>query len=250
MNRTELPAQLVSQSNSVTGSEYSYDVASLGRRRPVRDRLTPHATFVPLHYERGYAYPLVVWLHSSSGNESELRQVMPLVSMRNFVAVAPRGTFPHRRQGDAHGWRQLPGDIEEAEARIDDCIRLAQERYNIHPDRIFLVGQGSGGTMALRVAWSNPAKYAGVATLGGPLPWHLCPFRHVKQIRRLPCLLAMSRQSRDYPDDRVCGDLRLLHSAGCTVALRQYPGGDELTTVMLADLNRWLMQFVCGSGDI
>ena len=57
----------------------------------------------------------------------------------------------------------------------------------------------------------------------------------------------MSRDSRDYPDRRVCDDLRLLHSAGCTVALRQYPGGDELTTNMLSDLDRWLMEFVCGS---
>jgi hypothetical protein len=40
--------------------------------------------------------------------------------------------------------------------------------------------------------------------------------------------------------------LRLLHSAGCTVALRQYPGGDELTTGMLADINRWMMERVCG----
>jgi hypothetical protein len=44
--------------------------------------------------------------------------------------------------------------------------------------------------------------------------------------------------------------LRLLHSAGCTVALRQYPGCDEVTTDMLADMDRWLMDLVCGSrGD-
>jgi hypothetical protein len=52
-----------------------------------------------------------------------------------------------------------------------------------------------------------------------------------------------------HPDRRVCSDLRLLHSAGCTVALRQYPGDDELTTSMLSDLDRWLMESVCGSSD-
>jgi hypothetical protein len=39
-----------------------------------------------------------------------------------------------------------------------------------------------------------------------------------------------------------------MHAAGCTVALRQYPGGDDLTTGMLSDLNHWLMELVCGSG--
>ena len=36
-------------------------------------------------------------------------------------------------------------------------------------------------------------------------------------------------------------------AAGCTVALRQYPCGDDLTTTMLADLNRWIMEVVCPS---
>jgi phospholipase/carboxylesterase len=249
MNRIELPTQSISASSSLTGSDHSLDIATLGSRRLVHDGLAPHATFLPMHYEPGYAYPLVVWLHGSPGNEQELRQVMPLVSMRNYVGVAPRATVAERRMTNSYSWRQSPGDIEEAEARIEECVNMAQQRYNIHNDRIFLVGHGTGGTMALRVAWNNPAKYAGVATFGGPLPWHLRPFRCVKQIRRLPCLLAMSRHSRDYPDERVCGDLRLLHSAGCTVALRQYPGSDELTTNMLSDLDRWLMEFVCGSGS-
>jgi hypothetical protein len=32
-----------------------------------------------------------------------------------------------------------------------------------------------------------------------------------------------------------------LHAVGCTVDLRQYPCGDELSTNMLADLDRWVM---------
>ena len=249
MNRIELPTQSISTSTSFTGSDHTLDVAARDTRRLVREGLSPHTTFAPMHYEPGYAYPLVVWLHSSPGTEHELRQVMPLVSMRNYVGVAPRGTFAVPRMTNAYGWRQVPSDIEEAESRIDDCIGATQQRYNIHPDRVFLVGHGSGGTMALRVAWNNPERFRGVATIGGPMPWHLRPFRHVKQIRSLPCLLAMTRDSRGYPDDRVCDDLRLLHAAGCTVALRQYPRGDELTTVMLADLDRWLMEFVCGGGS-
>ena len=50
--------------------------------------------FGPLHYEAGYAYPLIVWLHGWGDDETQLKRVMPLVSMQNFVAVAPRGTRP------------------------------------------------------------------------------------------------------------------------------------------------------------
>jgi phospholipase/carboxylesterase len=64
----------------------------------------------------------------------------------------------------------------------------------------------------------------------------------------VPCLLAASRENRAYPDQQMCSDLRLLHAAGCTVALRQYPGAEDLTSNMLADMNRWLMEIVCGAG--
>lgn len=199
-----------------------------------------------MHYEAGYAYPLIVWLHGTPGNEQQLRQVMPLVSMRNYVAIAPRGVSADRRQKHSFRWRQTSDDIEQAAASIAHCVDLVQSRYNIHPQRIFLAGLGAGGTMAVRLAWNDPHRYAGVATIGGPLPTQLCPLRRVNEMRRVPCLLSMSRHSSDYPSQRVCEDLRLLHSAGCTVAVRQYPGADGLSTHMLSDLDRWLMELVCG----
>jgi hypothetical protein len=101
--------------------------------------------------------------------------------------------------------------------------------------------------MALRLAWNDPVRFAGVAAINGPLPTSARPLWRVNEIRRVPCLLSSSRESSTYSSGQVCSDLRLLHAAGCTVALRQYPGSDDLTNNMLADLNRWLMELVCGA---
>ena len=46
------------------------------------------ALFAPIHYEPGYAYPLVVWLHGEGSSERELRQVMPRVSVTASVTPA------------------------------------------------------------------------------------------------------------------------------------------------------------------
>jgi phospholipase/carboxylesterase len=205
---------------------------------------TPFATFAPLNYEPGYAYPLIVWLHDRGGNEHHLRRVMPHVSMRNFVAVAPRGTV--RRRSGGFRWRQDVENIEAAETRIFDSIAEASGRFNVHAKRVFLAGCGCGGTMAVRIAWRNPERFAGVVTMGGPLPTNGSPLRRVNELRRVPCMVAMSRSSLHYPEDQVCRDLRLMHSAGCSVALRQYPGNEDLTTSMLSDLNVWAMELVCG----
>jgi phospholipase/carboxylesterase len=223
-----------------------HDLTTTIRPRIERGLDLPYTTFAPMHYEEGYSYPLLVWLHDSASSERELRHVMPLVSMRNYVAIAPRGTCEDERTRGQYGWRQTSDAIEAAQSRIADCIAVARWRFNIHGDRIFLVGRGSGGTMALRTAWQDPDQFAGVVAINGPLPARLSPLRRVNELRRVPCLLATSRDSQAYPADHVCRDLRLLHVAGCTVALRQYPGDDSLTSNMLSDMDRWLMELVCG----
>jgi phospholipase/carboxylesterase len=110
---------------------------------------------------------------------------------------------------------------------------------------VYIAGQGCGGTMALRLALQFPEWFGGAASLGGPMPTGNAPLSRVNEARGLPLMLASCSDSRSYPQTRVTSDLRLLHAAGFSLGLRQYPGGHELTTVMLADMDRWLMAQVC-----
>jgi phospholipase/carboxylesterase len=210
---------------------------------------THHALFAPLHYESNYAYPLLVWLHGSGDSEVQLRRIMPLVSMRNYVAIAPRGVANGAESTgrDGYSWQQSEEHVMVAGARVERCIRLARKRFHVASDRIFLAGYAEGGSMALRLALTQPDRFAGTASLGGAFPTGNCPLRRLNDVRRLPLLLATGRDSVKYNQQQVVGDLRLLHSAGMSLTLRQYPCGDELTTTMLADLDRWMMQLVCPS---
>ena len=94
----------------------------------------PYVAFAPLHYEPGYAYPLIVWLHGRGSDERQLPRVMPLVSMRNYVAVAPRGILvpnagePGRESFD---WLQTEEHLVQAEQRVFDSLDVAVRTYNI-----------------------------------------------------------------------------------------------------------------------
>lgn len=204
-------------------------------------------TFTPMHYEAGYAYPLLVWLHGKAGDEQELREIMPLVSTRNHVAVAPRGTAEFDDDKAGYYWCQSASHIERAEKRVFESIEAAHKKFNIHSRRIFLAGYGCGGTMAVRIAWSHPQKFAGVASIGGPLPQGYQPLGQVNQLRELPMLLCSGLDARHYSQELVCENLKLLHVAGMTAALRQYACGDELRTGMLSDLDSWIMDIVCNN---
>lgn len=199
-----------------------------------------HCVFTPLHYERNYAYPLVVWLHGADDDERQVTRIMPLVSMRNYVAVGVRGTAAGA-VANSYTWQQSPAHIAQAHERVCSAIAAARRWLNIAPQRIYLAGYGAGGTMALRVALARPSAYAGVISIAGEFPSRHRPLSRLHAVRDLKILLATARDSNDYPAARVCQHLRLFHTAGMSVDLRQYPCGDELTTNMLSDMDRWIM---------
>src|SRR6185503_16233240 len=97
MNRIAIAPNKLTTSASSTGIKNKHEW--LTRARRISDPVTdlPFTTFAPIHYEERYAYPLLVWLHGDAGSEQELRQIMPLVSMRNYVAIAPRGASASKR---------------------------------------------------------------------------------------------------------------------------------------------------------
>ena len=201
--------------------------------------------FAPLHYERNYSYPLVVWLHGPGDDERQLRRVMPLVSMRNYVAVGPRGTCAHE-DGPGFYWGEDKFAIDAAEHTVLEAVSAVQKKFNVAQPKIFLAGFQCGGTTAFHVGLRNPDLFAGVLSLGGQFPASHTPLRRLTQLRRLPLFIAHSRDSELYPIERTCEELRLFHSAGMNITLRQYPCGDELTTQMLHDMDVWIMERVTG----
>ncbi len=171
--------------------------------------------FVPLHYEPNYAYPLVVWLHGPHDNELQLKKILPHVSTRNYVAVAPRATAASDQDDDSQirfRWLQGKTHVHLAEQRVLDAIDEAARRWNIAPARTFVAGLQCGGTMALRLALRNPERFAGALSFGGPFPTSSAPLARLNQVRKLPLFLAIMPKSDSYPHPQLCHDLRLFHT--------------------------------------
>jgi len=205
----------------------------------------------PIHYEPNYAYPLIVWLHGNGGDHREIHQVMPHISLRNFVGAsvcAPDRVSRKQAHGAGQGyiWKQTNQGIEAAESRVIDVVRKAAAKYNIHHSRIYLAGFEAGGTMALRLAMRTPSLFGGAISLCGGFPAGMAPLAHLAAVRDLPLMVSFGRDSKTYSVEHICKELPLLHTAGLKVALRQYPCADEINTKMLQDVNHWVMEQVTG----
>ena len=230
---------------------------------PAKTRLThPHILFSPMHYEPKYAYPLLVWLHGSNEDERQLMRIMPVISMRNYVAVAPRGLLidqPIRppmfdlsvsailqRPKEHYDWILSAESLTTIEQRIFDCITVAQERCNIASHRIFIAGFGTGGTTALRLATLYPEYFAGAASFGGELPNGNRIFPSWQREQPFSVFLGIDESEPNY----ACRIMELFYTAGFTADIREYPDTKHLTPTMLQDLNYWMMQIVCQSPEI
>lgn len=222
----------------------------------------PVNLFGPQHYESNYAYPLLVWLHGHAQTERQLVKVMPLVSLRNYVAVAPRGVVRADDAGQAavaasttqagsgralFTWSQHPDAVDAAIQRIFEAIDEARGQYHIARHRVFLAGVDVGGTMAWRTALAHPDRFAGAISLGGTFPEGRSPLGRLLEARRLPLFLAHGRDDRLFSEEKIDEQLRLFHSAGLQVSMRQYPCGAQLAPQMLTDIDRWMMDVVTGA---
>lgn len=202
------------------------------RRVPTGAAAVPSAAegclFMPLGYESGYDYPLLVWLNDDEG--FDLGRVMARTSLRNFVAV---------QSGP-------PAAGEDREDAVWRAIDLARDRASVHDRRIFLVGRRSAGGDAFRIGCRHPQAFGGVVSLGGGFPLEESTFARLDAVRRLPMLLCCMADASTPGPGQTDRTLRLFHAAGARLAMRIYPGGPDLSRAVLADVNRWLMEEVCG----
>lgn len=218
----------------------------LNNRQPAskqaRNAESAISLFVPMHYEKKYAYPLIVWLHGNGSDSRQLNQIMPHVSMRNYVGVAPQAPDGNFEAG--YFWDDDPISVESSHEAIIAAIDQASAKLNIAPQRIFLAGEGEGGTMAFRIAFERPDLFAGVVSIDGPIPVTERPLLKWTECREMPVFWAHWRNSPTFEQSTLCEQLRLLHIAGFTVNLRQYPSAETLESKVFADFDQWIMEMI------
>ncbi|MGI5832217.1 MAG: alpha/beta hydrolase [Thermoguttaceae bacterium] len=217
--------------------------------------------FSPIHYEPKHSYPLLIWFHSPGADEKELFRVMPQISLRNYVAVAPRGLTAeengNRREdrfksvegcvsrfAPLYDWAENASSFDTVETRVFEAIGRARLSCNLAPGRVFLAGIGAGGSMALRVGARYPETFAGVISFSGKFPLTPCSLIKWNSLRRLPMMMMLGSKNPVFSQSTVSEQLRLFHTAGMSVSIRQYKTSEDAVPQMFKDANLWMMDHI------
>jgi phospholipase/carboxylesterase len=203
-------------------------------------RPLPVRTFLPLHYEPRYPYPLLVFFHGQGSNEEQILRLAPRLSRRNYIAIGLRGPVPVGA-GNSFSW----GDSAAVSLVEDYLIRAVEQTrltYHVHSERIYLAGFAEGATMAYRLGLTFPEKLGGIISLNGCMPRQDRPLLRLPEVRSLRVFIGHGIANPFVPLSLARADSRLLYSAGLDMEMNTYPTTHKLHPDMLRDVNRWIIK--------
>ena len=208
------------------------------------EAVAPNAISVPQYYESKYAYPLIVWLQPAGCRAPDLKQIMPVLSERNYFGTVSRLAFSIENPLSAFslGERQ-PGASRApynwaADIRRD--VLHVRRNFHIHSERIYLAGVGAGASAAIQMLLEKPEWFAGAIALDPDLELAQVSVRKVRELgdKRLFTTAVM-------PSAELSNLERLCFGAGIDVTHKNYPTELSLHRKVLLDVDRWLMAEIC-----
>lgn len=117
--------------------------------------LQPYMIRLPDDYDPAKRYPLIVFLHGSASDETDLPSA-GFLSRGNSFEMCPRA------RGTSHSYLTPESQVDIAEAVAD--VRAS---YPIDTDKIVLAGFSMGGYGVYRTFWEHPTAYRALAVISG-----------------------------------------------------------------------------------
>lgn len=201
-----------------------------------------HHVAVPEGYEPTYAYPLIVWLHDDGAEETEICDVLPRISDRNYLGVSLRGNVI-RESG--FGWTTANGGLSLIVGQLNELLSAVQRQFSIHTHRIYLAGFGTGGTVAWEILLRQPRDWSGAICLSADFPQIDHPLAMFRQLQQRRLLLSTGLDGTGDLVKQMVDAGRLMYSAGMEVGTRVYDAGRRTPSdKMLRDVDRWVMDCI------
>jgi len=182
--------------------------------------LQPYAVRIPAGYDPRAAkrYPLIVYLHGSASDETNLAGV-DYLSEGDAIELAPRGRGPSNAYTRDHAQE----DIEEA-------IAAVIQSYPVDEKRIILTGFSMGGYGVYRTFYEHPERYRALAVFSGHpslasqyFPGEGQPDfledRNLAKFKGMPLFIFHGREDRNCPFAVTQELVRKLERSGAHVTL-------------------------------
>ena len=198
----------------------------------------PYALFVPSTYDASRAAPLIVALHGLGRPYDWMmgyEGFIDFAEQGGYVVVSPLGYHPRawygsRGQGIPGGaareGERLPENLGElSEQDVMNVLRIARDRFNVDPSRIYLWGHSMGGAGSYHLAARHPDVWAGVAVAApAPLAERI---DDIARFRHIPVLVLHGDADGTVPVELSRTWVARMRELGMEHVYAEIPGGDH-----------------------
>jgi phospholipase/carboxylesterase len=195
------------------------------------------------------AEPLVIFLHGYGANEDDLfvlRERLP-ASYSYLSVQAPMPLGEGRYQWFSKTPVDGPYDGVEEEvgrslSRLRTFVARAGDKYQVAPNRIYLVGFSQGAMMSYELALRYPQSVAGIAALSGKLTAGLqASLPSLKGFDSLAVFIGHGTADPVLTYQEATDARNALLKAGVNADFHAYPGvGHSISVTQIQDLAKWL----------
>ncbi|TWT64519.1 hypothetical protein [Rubinisphaera italica] len=160
--------------------------------------------YMPLNYEPNYAYPLIVYLQGREGSTSEYQYLMEQISTQNHLAI----------ELDLDDKTRLSSD--NVMQQIQEAVSQMSRHYNVHTERILVMGDRHRGSLAMKTVLSHPESFWGFIALNPDQSEQDCLLNQFRHLHRLRGFL-----HSETDNSWIQNYSRLLHDSGLNIHLDQ-----------------------------
>lgn len=202
------------------------------------------ALFRPEHYEPGYAYPLVIWLHPDCGSEQALHEIMPQISTRNYLGLSFRApAIDPAAPANGYHWPDSHLFVKQFADQIQQTVRELTKVFHIHEQRIYLAGTGTGCSVATKLFLQVPHFFAGAALINGQ--FGKTDFQNATSVNLKNKRILLDHSLANVPDDSISAHwvTRMWAGTGAQIqSVNSLKAELNQESEQLAALNRWIME--------
>jgi predicted esterase len=202
----------------------------------VDNTLQPYTVRIPSSYapRAGKKYPLIVFLHGSASDETDLAG-FDFLSEGDFIELGPRG------RGPSNGFSR-----DHAQEDIEEAVGAVIQSYPIDEKRIILTGFSMGGYGVYRTFYEHPERYKALAVFSGTPNFggdyfpskdrlNFLDERYLTKFKGMPIFIFHGREDRNCPFAVTQDLVKKLEQVGAVVELvteegagHQRPGPEAL----------------------
>lgn len=206
-------------------------------------------------------HPTLIALHGHGAHCQDLAPLAPMLAEGQLQVICPQAEFRLEGAGYSYGpmftWMQrgpndrpLDGELERVAGELSAFIDAACERYSVDSERLALMGFSQGGSLAYRLALSEPHRWRGAAMLSTWLSDEAADDVHV-DAPDLPLLVQHGTNDPLVEIDRGRNSRDRLQAMRMNLDYREYPMQHEIGRQSIHDLSAWLTERLLrdGSGD-